>query len=487
MTTSSHPFHITFLTIHNSDTMQKYTNAIFLFATIFFLPLSTYAQSSDDADPNETGVSNYTHSSPLNSCGLGSEIYCNGELVNSPGTGVGGVDESVLLNSTAPEMSAYGIACFGPNWRCADEFVVPAGLVFDVTNFVFYLYQSFETTLPTVNDFNLRIFSGGDPDTGTLLCGDTTTNLLNAASDADIYRVLETDIPGTVSTRRIQELEVAVPADCPAAFAAGTYWLDFQGGGTGSSGPWAPPIASALPPPATFKDVLGDSKSNLLEVTGNAMQSGQGAAYVPVLDDGSAEAQGFPFNIIGTQLPVELSLFEAISVGSSVNLKWETSSETNNAGFEIQQHFADGFEIVQFVEGKGTSLETNSYSYTISDLSAGRHQFRLKQIDYDGAYEFSDIVEVLVDVPEGFVVYKSYPNPFNPNTTLEFVVENDQRVDVALFDIFGKKIGTYFSSEVTANNTQRVNVNVGNLPSATYILKVTGQSFSHSQMVQLLK
>jgi hypothetical protein len=127
--------------------------------------------------------------------------------------------------------------------------------------------------------------------------------------------------------------------------------------------------------------------------------------------------------IVTTGLPVELVSFDAVSLSAgAVQLTWETVTETNNAGFEIEHKAPGDFTPVDFVEGAGTTVEPQSYSYRVTGLEVNRHIFRLKQIDHDGSVTYGDEVEVDVEVPGSIVVYEAYPNPFTTLTTLRFAV-----------------------------------------------------------------
>ncbi|MDX1440231.1 MAG: hypothetical protein R3284_10040, partial [Rubricoccaceae bacterium] len=83
-------------------------------------------------------------------------------------------------------------------------------------------------------------------------------------------------------------------------------------------------------------------------------------------------------------VPVELTSFDAQVSGDDVVLSWETASETNNAGFEVQLKQGNDWQVLGFVEGNGTTTEAQTYSYRAEDMDVGTHTFRLKQIDYDG-------------------------------------------------------------------------------------------------------
>ncbi|HMB92597.1 MAG TPA: hypothetical protein VKP65_17220, partial [Rhodothermales bacterium] len=118
-----------------------------------------------------------------------------------------------------------------------------------------------------------------------------------------------------------------------------------------------------------------------------------------------------------TNLPVELVAFEAQADGRSATLAWQTASETNNAGFELQHRYlgeankAGAFSALAFIEGHGTTEVAQRYQFRLDDLEPGRHVFRLKQLDYDGSFDYSPEIEVAIDLPEAYLVSNVYPNP----------------------------------------------------------------------------
>ena len=116
--------------------------------------------------------------------------------------------------------------------------------------------------------------------------------------------------------------------------------------------------------------------------------------------------------------PVELVSFNAVLIDNDVQLSWATATETNNSGFEILRKAQNDqtWGTIGFVPGFGTTTEPKSYSFTDEDVTTGIYKYRLKQIDFDGTFEYSNEIEVSVDfTPKEFVLYQNYPNPFNPN------------------------------------------------------------------------
>lgn len=189
------------------------------------------------------------------------------------------------------------------------------------------------------------------------------------------------------------------------------------------------------------------------------------------------------------KVPVELVSFNATLSGDVASFEWVTSSETNNAGFELQM-LPDGeseYQLMGFVEGHGTTTEVQRYTYSVDGLSAGSHRFRLRQVDFDGAFEYSEEIEVAVGVPGTYVLESAYPNPFNPEATFRFGVNAQQNVRAELVDVLGRVVSTLFEGNVAADDMQTVRIDGSGLPSGAYLIRVVGETFADAQPVTLLK
>jgi len=215
-------------------------------------------------------------------------LYDNGPLVNSPGTGAGGADESMLQNVSLG-MGTYGFghqSLYG--YRVADDFTVTGGGWY-VDTITFFAYQTGSGLVSTISAVNLQIWNGVPGAPGSVVVfGDTTTNRLVNTTWSGIYRVMETTSGNT--DRPIMANTVKVGVMLPP----GTYWLDWQSDGTLSSGPWAPPVT-----------INGQA------TTGNALQ--YLGAWGAVLDNGTGTQQDFPFIIAGQDAPW---LFEIPDAGT---------------------------------------------------------------------------------------------------------------------------------------------------------------------------
>jgi hypothetical protein len=183
--------------------------------------------------------------------------------------------------------------------------------------------------------------------------------------------------------------------------------------------------------------------------------------------------------------PVELVSFEATANGTNVNLKWATASEINNSGFEVQRNAGSEFVTVGFVQGHGTTTETQEYSYNDNNLSSGSYTYRLKQVDYDGTFEYSDAVEVEV-VVNTFALGQNYPNPFNPSTKISFSLPADSRVTLSVFNLLGEEVATVLNSNMVAGN-HSIDFDAAGLNSGVYFYRINAQGIDGTNFASVKK
>ena len=199
-------------------------------------------------------------------------------------------------------------------------------------------------------------------------------------------------------------------------------------------------------------------------------------------DCGSPGTQGVQGN-----LPVELVAFEALVDGDAVFLQWETASETNNAGFEVQTRDKERWQVAGFVVGQGTTLDARRYAYRLDGLAPGMHRFRLKQIDYDGQFAYSPEVEVAVSVPGMYHLSDVYPNPFNPTAQFSLSVARAQHVSVAVYNMLGQQVNLLYDGRLPGGCARTFQVEGSQLAGGVYLLRVAGEQFATSRLVTLLK
>ncbi len=186
-------------------------------------------------------------------------------------------------------------------------------------------------------------------------------------------------------------------------------------------------------------------------------------------------------------LPVELTTFTARLDGDEALLAWQTASETNNAGFDVQTRTDGPWRSLGFVSGAGTTTEAQGYAFRAGGLAPGTHRFRLRQIDFDGAFAFSPVVELTVELPEPYRLTAAYPNPFNPRTSFELIVRQSQHVTVSVFDLLGRRVATLFDGTMAANEARSFSFDGADLPSGLYLYRAEGETFSATRQALLLK
>jgi hypothetical protein len=204
-----------------------------------------------------------------------------------------------------------------------------------------------------------------------------------------------------------------------------------------------------------------------------------------------------PYGIV----PVELTSFTATADKNNVTLFWQTATETNNSGFEIQRiETSDvkretNWKRIGFVEGQGTTTEPRSYSFVDKKLTTGKYSYRLKQMDYNGTYEYSNVVEIEVNpIPDHFSLEQNYPNPFNPTTTIKYSIPTDGFVKLSVFNALGEEVSTLVDEFKSAGNYE-INFDAGGLTSGIYFYKLqagspstsSGQSFVETKKMILLR
>jgi len=189
-------------------------------------------------------------------------------------------------------------------------------------------------------------------------------------------------------------------------------------------------------------------------------------------------------------LPVELYTFTAKLNGKEVELEWSTATEVNNYGFEIERAIVNGelrianWEKIGFVQGHGNSNSPKEYSFADNNSQPGKIQYRLKQIDFDGRFEYSWVVEVEVSAPSSFALEQNYPNPFNPVTKINYEVPANSFVQLKVYNMLGMEVATLVNEEKIAG-TYEVKFDASNYSSGVYFyrLKSTGKDLTRKMIL----
>jgi TQXA domain-containing protein len=188
-------------------------------------------------------------------------------------------------------------------------------------------------------------------------------------------------------------------------------------------------------------------------------------------------------------LPVELASFNASVTGRNVDLNWTTSSESNNAGFDIERRSVENNEWTKVgnVSGNGTSTQIHDYSYTDKNVLTGKYNYRLKQTDYNGNFEYHNLTsEINVGTPNSFSLKQNYPNPFNPTTKIDFDIAVEGKVRLTVYNTSGKEITTLVNDFRTAGY-HSVTFDARNISSGIYYYKLESNGVSKVMKMTLLK
>ena len=233
------------------------------------------------------------------------------------------------------------------------------------------------------------------------------------------------------------------------------------------------------PEPGT-PDLINSDTNTDIEVGSIALR--QGSNQLTLTVDGIRVATDWTLVV-----PVELTSFTAKESNGSVILNWSTATETNNSGFEVQRKdITSDFAAIGFVPGYGTTTENKTYSFVDGNLASGNYTYRLKQIDFDGSFSFSDEVNVDVKNPAQFELSQNYPNPFNPSTTISFTIPQSSMVSLKVFNVLGQEMKTLVSQNLEAGQ-HSITFEASDLNSGIYFYKLEAGNFVDVRKMTLLK
>ncbi|MBK9097926.1 MAG: S8 family serine peptidase [bacterium] len=197
-----------------------------------------------------------------------------------------------------------------------------------------------------------------------------------------------------------------------------------------------------------------------------------------------------PFTV-WSALPVEMTSFTAKVSEDQIDLNWETKTEVNNYGFEVERSITlnnenTTWQKIGFVQGNGNSNSPKSYNFTDNNpIGGSKFVYRLKQIDTDGAYEYSTEVEVEL-LPTEYELYQNYPNPFNPVTNIKFSLPVQTQLKINLYNMLGELVATIVQGTFESGY-HMVTLNASNLPSGTYIYRLESSEFVQVKKLLILK
>jgi hypothetical protein len=209
-------------------------------------------------------------------------------------------------------------------------------------------------------------------------------------------------------------------------------------------------------------------------------------------NDGGGPALGIAVSLV---LPVEMTSFTASAKGHAIVLQWNTATEKNNYGFEIERRAVatSGAQATApwtklgFAEGHGTTNAPQSYSY-VDNSAAGSYAYRLKQIDKDGRFEYSKAVEGASTLsPADYSLTQNYPNPFNPTTNIHFMLKATQHASLKVYNTIGQEVATLFDGIAEGNMMQTVSFDASRMSSGMYFYTLRSGEKTEVKKMQLLR
>ncbi len=228
----------------------------------------------------------------------------------------------------------------------------------------------------------------------------------------------------------------------------------------------------------TTNNLIGDLQPGSYYVYANGHQLGNvlvnnedNTAYFTTTNTGVVN-----ITLSSSALPVELTTFTGSIIDNKINLTWNTATEKNNFGFYIErkiEKFEKEFKQLGFISGLGNSNIPNDYYFIDSTvIPNGKIIYRLKQVDLDGTFCYSNEISVEFQQPLNFSLMQNYPNPFNPSTTISYEIPVKSDVELKVYDILGKEITTLVNcTQISGFYT--VNFNANKLSSGVYIYQLT--------------
>jgi hypothetical protein len=193
-------------------------------------------------------------------------------------------------------------------------------------------------------------------------------------------------------------------------------------------------------------------------------------------------------------VPVELTSFDASIAGNSVSLQWRTVSEINNKGFEVERklnegskNLDNGWSNIGYITGKGTTTEMTNYFFRDLNLNAGKYDYRIKQIDFDGSFQYYNLVKSIeIGLPDRIELSQNYPNPFNPSTTINFNIKEKSSVKMTLMNIIGEEVAILLNEEKVPGFYQ-LEFDAATLPSGIYFYRLQTEHFQETKKMILMK
>jgi hypothetical protein len=196
--------------------------------------------------------------------------------------------------------------------------------------------------------------------------------------------------------------------------------------------------------------------------------------------------------VVTDVIPVELVSFRATVGKDNIDLTWTTATETNNRGFEVEKMYSDkgtsgNWEKVAFIEGNGTTTSLSAYNYSDKNVNEpGIYSYRLRQVDFDGTFEYSNTIEAEINAPNRYNLAQNFPNPFNPSTKISYSIPQAGDVSINIYSVVGELITTLINVKQEAG-TYEAEFDASSLTSGIYFYTLTSGEFSQTNKMILMK
>lgn len=253
---------------------------------------------------------------------------------------------------------------------------------------------------------------------------------------------------------------------------------NWNGAGDNFTGMAGGPVGSALP-------VSGD-QSNFED----ALSVSAGDSYILYLSNWSSAITSVPLNFFGTAdisctpLPVELVNFQGLIMGDYNSLQWQTTTEFSNSHFDVEKSLnGKDFERIGTVNGVGTSFEVSNYSFRDYDQEEVTAYYRLKQVDFDGLYEYSDVIAIAREENEFFTVLSAFPNPTDNEFNIELLLSDSEELEFALSNVHGNTIKSFRDNY--QGGTNFIELNVSDLGPGLYFIRIMNTRTNQLELLKL--
>lgn len=190
---------------------------------------------------------------------------------------------------------------------------------------------------------------------------------------------------------------------------------------------------------------------------------------------------------IDSPVPVELSNFTATIINHIVKLSWTTATEVNNYGFVVErQSFNRPYANIGFVPSQGNGSSPRAYYFIDRPNLPDKYLYRLKQLDLNGGFQYSDAVGILFKPDLDFELHQNYPNPFNPATVISYSLPQPVLVHLAIYNVLGQEIMT-LKHDYQSAGTYQISFMAPELSAGIYFYRLTAGNFNQTKQMIILK